>query len=355
MVSEQFPTSEMNPVTKEQSGELGQQLVGQMSEITNARITEQGLANAELNKPFIAEGQSIKALRDQVLGEGDSAIVIAAGPSVKRQNGAPLIKQSGYSGAIIATESAMLYCLRNGIVPDLVVTIDPHSTRIVRWFGDPNLTSEHLEQDDYFSRQDLDESFANQLKANEEILQLVNQYGSQMRIALSSSASPAVVERAQQSGMQIYWWNPMYDDPDEVGSITHALYESNGLPCVNAGGNVGSACWMMADAVLGKSRIGVVGMDFGYYDDVPYENTQYYYEAVDLVGKENLDSVYMRVFNPHLQKWFYTDPAYMWYKNCFLELVQNTDSQTYNCTEGGILFGDDIEFITLEAFLELTS
>jgi len=336
---------------KQLDGQLGHELVGEMSQITRERITKQGLENARLNQPFIAQGQSIKALSRETIGQADSALVIAAGPSIKRQHGTQTILDAQYKGAIIATESAMLYCLRNGIIPDLVVTIDPHATRIVRWFGDPMLSETHLKEDDYFSRQDLDESFSDQLRVNEEILDLVNQYGPQMRIALSSSASPAVVQRATESGMQIYWWNPMYDDPDEANSITRQLFDLNALPCVNAGGNVGSACWMMADAVLNKQNIGVMGMDFGYYADVPYKNTQYYHEAIDLVGIENLDSIYMKVFNPHLEQWFYTDPAYMWYKNCFIEMVENTESTTYNCTEGGILFADSIQFITLKQFL----
>ena len=50
-------------------------------------------------------------------------------------------------------------------------------------------------------------------------------------------------------------------------------------------------------------------MDFSYYEDTPYKNTQYYYEAVDLVGENNLDAFFIRVYNPHLKQWFYTDPA----------------------------------------------
>jgi len=335
-----------------QAGEMGLSLVNEMSELTKLRTTDQGLENARRNQSYIEKGQSIKLLTQETMGNNDSALVIAAGPSIKRQDGATQIIDSNYKGAIIATESAMLYCLRNGIIPDLVVTIDPHASRIVRWFGDPNLNKQHLQEDDYFSRQDLDESFSNQLKVNEEIIQLVNQYGPKMRIALSSSASPAVVQRAIESGMQIYWWNPMYDDPDKPDSISRQLHKNNGLPCVNAGGNVGSACWMMADAVLNKQHIGLMGMDFGYYADVPYKNTQYYHEAIDLVGIENLDSIYMKVFNPHIEQWFYSDPAYMWYKNCLLDMVSNTDSQTYNCTEGGIFFGEQIKFIQLKEFLD---
>ena len=70
-----------------------------------------------------------------------------------------------------------------------------------------------------------------------------------------------------------------------------------------------------------------------------------------LVGEENLDSLFIRLHNPHLNAWFYTDPAYMWYRQCFLEMVAEPGCKTYNCTEGGILFGEGIDVIPLAAFL----
>jgi hypothetical protein len=99
----------------------------------------------------------------------------------------------------------------------------------------------------------------------------------------------------------------------------------------------------------------LTGVDFSYYDGTPYPNTQYYREAVELVGEENLGSLFIRIHNPHLDQWFFTDPAYMWYRQCFLELVPDPDCQTYNCTEGGILFGPGIDFIPLSAFLDAHS
>ena len=93
-------------------------------------------------------------------------------------------------------------------------------------------------------------------------------------------------------------------------------------------------------------------IDFSYYEDTPYKNTQYYYEAVDLVGENNLDAFFIRVYNPHLKQWFYTDPAYYWYKEVFLEMVTSADCLTYNCTEGGILFGEGITFTPMINFLE---
>ena len=323
-----------------------------MDRLTLARIGAEGVENARRNLPHLGAGRSLAALRAEKVGRGDRAVVVAAGPSLHRTAVADQLLAQRFDGAVIATDSAMRYCLRAGIVPDLVVTLDPHAKRIVRWFGDPELTQADLAADDYFSRQDMDRAFADEMRANEEILTLLDRYGKRIRLALSTSASAAVVGRARASGMQIYWWNPMYDDPGQPGSVTRQLQVLNRLPCVNAGGNVGAACWMMAHAVLGKKHVALTGVDFSYYADTPYRNTQYYQEAVALVGEERLDSIYIRIFNPHLGAWFYTDPAYMWYRNVFLEMVPDADCVTYNCSEGGILFGHGVHFVPLREFLD---
>src|SRR5205807_2614505 len=102
----------------------------------------------------------------------------------------------------------------NGVVPDLAVTLDPHATRIVRWFGDPTLDTQRLKEDDYFARQDQDKEFADELRMNDELLRLIDRHGKDIRIAVATSASSAVVDRVLATGMKVYWWNPMLDDPD---------------------------------------------------------------------------------------------------------------------------------------------
>jgi len=332
-------------------GELAYKLVGEMEAITFDRIGHLGLANAKRNRSLLTRGKSLAALRDAEIGEGDSCIVIAAGPSLARRDSIKAIKAAGYRGAVIATESAISACLRNGVVPDLTITLDPHATRIVRWFGDPSLDQEAIGRDDYFRRQDMDKAFADELRLNSELIGLLNQHGKDVRIALSTSASQAVVNRVIETGMPIYWWNPMYDDPDQAGSVTRALYKENRLPCMNGGGNVGTAAWMLAHSVLGKANVAVVGLDLSYYDDTPYYNTQYYHELVALVGEDRLDSVFARIHNPYVDRFFYADPAFLWYRRCFLELAEDASCQTYNCTGGGILFGDAVNFIELDRFL----
>lgn len=332
-------------------GSIGLQLVQKMEELTWDRHGPMGVENARRNLSVKDRGASLAALRREQIGEGDSAVVIAAGPSMKLNDPAKLLLERDYKGAVITTESALLYCLRQGLVPDLTVTLDPHATRIVRWFGDPHLCDDKLSADDYFARQDMDQAFADEKAANREILELLNKHGPKIRIALSTSASKAVVDRVLETGMKIYWWNPMFDDPDKPGSITAELMAANGFPCVNAGGNVGSAAWMMAGEALGKLKVAVTGMDFSYYSETPYEKTQYYKEAAALVGVENLDSIFIRIFNPHINAWFYTDPAYMWYRESLLEMVGEADYQTFNCTDGGILFGDKVTVCPLAEFL----
>jgi hypothetical protein len=157
-------------------GALGRAIAATPEDVTLRKVRDVGLANARMNAERIRTGEDILALQGTRLMEGDTALVIGAGPSLHRTNVAARLKASGFRGPIVATESAMAYCFRNGLVPDLIVTLDPHATRIVRWFGDPQLTQKALEQDDYFARRDLDPGFAaDQLRTNAELIALVNQ------------------------------------------------------------------------------------------------------------------------------------------------------------------------------------
>jgi hypothetical protein len=97
--------------------------------------------------------------------------------------------------------------------------------------------------------------------------------------------------------------------------------------------------------------VGLLGVDFGYYADTSYQNTQYYKELVEMVGEDRLDEVFVHFTNPHLNQDFYTDPAYLWYRNSFLEMASRAECQTINLTGGGILFGEGIEWMTLAEFL----
>ncbi|ANK82342.1 MAG: hypothetical protein TEF_17250 [Rhizobiales bacterium NRL2] len=335
----------------ERQGRLLKQLQNEMASMTSARTMDMCLANVEVNEPHYRNGRSLKELRDLGLGEGDSAVVIAAGPSLRRRDPVPTLVETGYRGATVITESALSHCLRQGLVPTCAVSVDPHPLRIVRWFGDPDLDDGRMAADDYFRRQEQDPSFADEKRKNDELLALMEEFGPRIHIALGTTSSPDVVKRVHEIGMQVFWFNPMLDDPDEPGSVTAELQRRNGLPCMNAGGNVGGACWMLAHAVLGKARVAVTGMDFGYYADTPLINTQYYYEALNLAGEAHVEDLYVDIYNPHLDEWYFTDPAYYWYRSAFIEMTDDADCETWNCSGGGTLFSDRINWAPLEKFL----
>ena len=329
--------------------ELGRRLARELERATLERLQDDGPRNAAVNRPRMQ--RSVMALRDAPLGAGDSALVIGAGPSL-RPRGKPALldrlRAAAYPGTIVAADGALGACLRAGVVPHLLVSVDPHPGRIVRWFGDPALTARPA--DDYFRRQEMDPAHAqDELAANRELLALVDRHGPAMRLAAATSAAPAVVERALQAGLTLYWWNPMYDDPDRPDSLTGRLFRDNGLPCINGGGNVGSAAWVLAHAVLAKRRIGLLGIDFGYAPDTPYEKTQYYPELKEMLG-DRFKEAFVQVPNPAGEAWF-CDPAYYWFRDVFLEMAREAECVTVNCTEGGILAGDGIGVGTLEEFV----
>lgn len=328
---------------------LGQQLASQLAEATFQKTAELGLRNAESNRPYIKKSIHDLAPIEPPVGAADSAVLVCAGPSLHHRNSVSALRDSKYRGTIVGVDGSLSHCLRAGLIPDYVITLDPHKDRIVRWFGDPDL--ENREEDDYFRRQDLDPAFAaNELRKNRELIDLVNQHAPKIKLIIATCVDPGLTRRVVEAGFDLYWWNPLYDDTDAPDSVTRKLNDLNGIPCMVTGGNCGSAAWVFTHAILGKKHVAMVGMDLGYRPGTPLLNTQYYYPMKELLG-DRVAEAYIKVFNPHLNEEWFTDPTYYWYRSCFLSMVKDAACVTYNCSEGGTLFGEGIEFIPLAQFL----
>jgi hypothetical protein len=327
--------------------ELGRRIARALEAATFDRVSSVGLANAERNRSRIS--RSVLDLAPAALVAGPTAVVVGAGPSLARRRSLERLRDAGFAGMVVAADGALGACLRAGVVPHVVVSVDPHPERIVRWFGDPRLTAPPV--DDYFRRQEMDPMHRrDEMVANRELVDLVDAHGPKIKVAAASSAAPAVVERCEQAGMELYWWNPMYDDYERPGSLSRRLWEMNGLPCLNGGGNVGTAAWVLTHAVLGKERIGLVGIDFGYAPGTPYAQTQYYPELVEMLGDRHPEAFIHTESPPTGEVWF-SDPAYHWFRDVFLEMAAQAACVTYNCTEGGLLFGPGITPLPLESFV----
>ncbi len=309
---------------------------------TVASITEVGLAhhgatileNSRANIPAMREDYTLR----EVFPHRVPAIIVRAGPSVYRQKTLKRIAESNFDGCIVAVDAAYIQCLKAEILPDFVVTIDPHPTRIVRWFGDPDY-SENSKHDDYFKRQDLDTAFReNSAAQNRANIGLVDE--NRVPLVICSAAPENVVARTH--GFMRYWFAPLVDNPAQAG-LTRQIFEATGLPALNTGGTVGTAAWAFAYYVLQASSIAVVGMDLGYYMDTPFKNTQQWHNFGDD------PQMY-----PHFHGPFgtaYTDPTYSWYRQNFLDLLAANNARIVNCSEHGLLFGEGVHCMKLGEWL----
>lgn len=327
------------------------ELFNRIPDITKNHHASTLLDHAKANVPYLKK--DIYDLPKPSGKKASSCIAISAGPSLQRKNSIERILRANYPGSIVAADGAYLACVRAGLVPDYVVTLDPHASRITRWFGDHDF-ERHSEQDDYFERQELNtELRKNGVAQNQEDIALVDRYGHLTKAIVSSSAPMNVTQRLMEAKFDIYGWNPLVDNPKRRGSLTRKLYQINRLPCMNTGGNVGTASWVFSAAILEFSQIALIGMDFGYYRDTPLRNTQYYYELLDHAGgEEKLVDYFVDFTFPLTGEGFFTDPVYYWYRRNFLDLYKQTGVKTYNCTEGGILFDSDFECMALDTYLE---
>jgi hypothetical protein len=309
------------------------------------------LRNARRNAPLATK--TVKQLPPLDAAKRRSAIVLSAGPSVRRTRAIERLLESKYKGTIVAVDGSYAACLRAGLIPDVVVTLDPHATRVVRWFGDPRF-AEHLAADDYFSRQDLDVAAReNAVKRNAADMELVNAHAPKTAAIVASSAPETVVSRVVEAGFPAYWWHPLVDDPTKEGSLTRALHAVQPLPCLATGGTVGTAAWVFALQHLKPELLAVTGMDLGYYTDLPIDKTQTYYELLEMAGSpEKVKDYITTVEFPLTGEKFMTDPTYFWYRKNFLHLAKRAPLRTLNCTEAGTLFGDNVDCVRLDDFFK---
>ena len=116
------------------------------------------------------------------------------------------------------------------------------------------------------------------------------------------------------------------------------------------GGNVGASAWVFAHTILEKI-VGMIGMDFGYVVDSSMKAREMGSQMKEIFG-DKAQEAFIEVFNPYTKEMWHTDPTFYWYRECFLKMIKELNAKVYNCSKGGIVFGENVINISLEEFLE---
>lgn len=301
------------------------------------------VGNFRDNLPEIHSGKDIKELEKPKKG---SFIVAGAGPSIDLYRHVSMIGYHKYKGRLIATDRILNHCIEEGVVPDYVVMLD----------CDPKIVD-----------------FIN--------TKLVKENMDDIKAVIATTVNPKVLDVWKG---EKYFFNAQIDYvPDDL-SVSNFMQIMSGtnrpeLPPSEAidalkgksvmntcGGNVGSACWTLAaylmsgysqDAVS-KYPIGLIGMDFGWPEKFPIEDTDYFPVYYKIAGG-NLDRVkenYVNYYNPFFKNHSYSCRVFDLYRKTFTTWIEGVFVQdkvrTINCTGGGALFSDIIRQMKFEDFLK---
>lgn len=263
-------------------------------------------------------------------------IVVAAGPSIQKHRHIEALAESGWAGGIFACDRMLIPLLRAGVTPEkfphiYVVSIDGNRDLIVKWFDDP----------------------------------LVDRYAEGIVGLFASTVANNAIKRFAHAGGRPYFFHGMLDDFATFESVTSFMNLMTGSTCVSALGNVGATCWTLAQ-YLGCSPILLIGMDYGYRDDTPIEETAYYKHLKEVgIPTEQILTLFRRGYNPDFDTYYRTDLVFRHYREGFLNAVAMSPTimhdpgpgkglrpvklmptTTLNCTEGGSLHGEGISAMT---------
>lgn len=278
-----------------------------------------------------------------------TAIVIGRGPSVFKLGHLEMLAESDYKGVIIATDGMLYECLKRGIVPDYVLSVDGNRKLIVRWYGDPNF-------DEHFP-----EATEEERRKNEECIELVNEHGKEIKALLITCVAHNVVERCKDAGVEIYWFNPIFDDYRRIESfsriqrlMTVSDVNPNGVPGMVAGGNAGACAWVFAHTILKRIPV-LIGIDFGYPEGTPLEETCYYDGMMESAKDVNkILPAYTEVYNPFFKVKVLTDIVFLYYKKAFLDMCLTTEPwvKTIQCSPGALFSENPLHKIECMGFDE---
>jgi hypothetical protein len=284
------------------------------------------------NLPYIRGGKAINDLEGYA--KGKPIVIVGAGPSVWKNKHLQLLAESNFEGVVAVCDSMLKHALKAGVTPEkfkdyLVGSVDGNRELIWKLYDDP----------------------------------LVDRYGKNIKALFTTMVAPNTRERAERAGIEIYWYNPSYDDWRKsesftrlAGMMTSTERRPKGIGCIRSAGQVGASLWAIAFSVLNASPIALIGVDCGYLDGTPIEETAYYKAILEMVGGDvkMATRYFRRIYNPYFKCYCLVDFAFDSYRKIWLELAKLVPREyvTINCTEGGSLFSEEIKSMKFKDFLD---
>lgn len=280
------------------------------------------MENLAENLPLILVGRDIRELPKCT----DSAIVIGAGPSVEKYGHLGVIEGSGYGGTIIATDKMLKPCLRQGIVPHLVMTAD----------GDPAIA-------DFYD---------GATEVANAVFRFPDEAVKRTKAVLNAlTVHPSTVAKCK---FEKFWYMTPVDDPMASRSVTRAVHFMTKKTILSSFGNVGGEAFNLA-MFLGADPVILVGLDYGYPPETPPEETTYYSSYAELAKRQGkkVEEYFTTIRNPNTGNEVMLDMNWAVYRRLFLQQIKRAKVRIINCSPISSLFGEGIEFMQLEEALKL--
>ncbi len=308
-------------------GEMSKQLRLDLNTIMG--LMSQWLTNIKDNWYMIDKNPDISELKDAYVGK--KALLIAAGPSLKDGNYPQELLKSGVNledTVIFSTLHSLKWCLENGIVPQFTGVVDA-SDLMVNFIDSP----------------------------------LVDEHADEITMICCASTHPEVFKKWK--GKKLFFFRSGIPQNILPNTDTFLSILLPKLTELETGGNSGSSMYSIAN-FLGCNPIGMIGFDFGYPKEFPYDQTKYYhaYSISIGAGKEYKDvqtmikECYTDFHHPVFKKDAYYDFVYSVFRDSLFEMVrynkkQNPEHRLINCTGHGTIYAEDgsIECMTLKEFL----
>jgi len=236
------------------------------------------------------------------------AIIIGAGPSLKKNKHIEMLIKNGYDGTTVCTDRALIHCLEKGLIPDYVVSLD----------ADPVLV-------DFYDHH------------------LVRKHADEITAIFACTVHPSIID--VWPGKDIYFFSCRMDNPNKLMSISNAMMHLTGGTILETGGNVG-VCSMFISHLVKKSPIVLIGMDLGWtlpleVDDITKLESWGIYEKMHNGDINKVKKCFRRGYNSFFKKEYIVDfifDVYLESTRTWIEGLHKREGwKVINCTGGGAL------------------